>query len=291
MTARIIDGKEISAGIKGELRARVSKLAGIGVTPGLAGIMVGEAPGSLAYVRLKQKACEKLGIHSEMLRLPGDIAESDLIKEIGGLNSDASVHAIFIQLPLPDHIDESEVLAAVSPDKDVDGFHPVNIGRAWTGQAAFVPAAALAVYEILVRSGCNPGGKDVVIVNADDLVGKPLAAILVQGKNKANVTLCDASNPNLASHTRRADILVVSVNKPRFITADMVKDGVVVVDAGSNRVEDTDTGKVRTVGDVDFEAVKEEAEAITPVPGGVGPMLVTMLLANTVTAVERQVSD
>ncbi len=198
------------------------------------------------------------------------------------------MHGVFIQLPLPKHLTASEekALAAILPEKDVDGFHATNVGRAWLGQSAFVPAVAIAMHEILIRSGNNPKDKDVVIVNVDNMVGKPFASILIQDKDnaRANVTLVYPTTPKLADYTRRADVLVVSVNKPKFIKADMVKEGAVVLDFGSNFVEDPVTKKRRSVGDVDFEGVKEKAGAITPVPGGVGPMLVTMLMLNTVNA-------
>ncbi len=286
MTAKILDGRKISAEIREELKGEASRLKGRGIIPGLAGILVGEDPGSTTYVGLKSKACEEIGITEKMCRLPETVSEAELLRNIEKLNKDPQVHGIFIQLPLPKHLSGSEekALAAISPEKDVDGFHAVNVGKAWLGQPAFVPAVAIAMHEMLIRSGYDIKDKEVVIVNVDNMVGKPLASILIQDKEKAraNVTLCYPSTPNLASYTRRADILVVSVNKPKFITGNMVKEGVVVLDFGSNFVEDPVTKKRKTVGDVDFDAVKEKAEAITPVPGGVGPMLVTMLMASTV---------
>ena len=225
-----------------------------------------------------------------MVRLPQDIKEEDLLKEIERLNEDAEVHGIFIQLPMPEHLDENRALNLVLPEKDVDGFHPMNVGKAWMGQEAFLPATPIGIWEILVRTGYSDlKDKEVVIVNVDNLVGKPLASILAQEKVGANVTLCHPSTPNLVAYTRRADVVVVAVDKPKFLTADMVKDGVIAIDFGSNWIDDpsTKSGK-RTVGDIDFDSVKEKAEAITPVPGGVGPMTVTMLLVNTVTAAERQ---
>lgn len=293
MSAKILDGRKISSEIKEELKDRIGKLKEKGVIPGLAGILVGEDPGSVTYINLKEKASGEVGIRSEMVRLPWDIKERELLKEIDLLNSDAKIHGIFIQLPLPKHLDENKVLTTISPDKDVDGFHPMNIGRAWMGQQAFLPATPTGIYEMLLRSGYSDlKGKNMVIVNVDNLVGKPLASILTQGKVGANVTLCHPSTADLSDYTRQADIVVVSVNKPRFITADMVKEGVIAIDFGSTYIEDpaSKTGK-RLVGDIDFDAVKEKAEAITPVPGGVGPMTVTMLLVNTVTAAERQTSD
>ncbi len=286
MPAKILDGRKISAEIREELKGETKRLKERGIIPGLAGILVGEDPGSVTYVGLKSKACEEIGIQELMCHLPETVTEAELFKNLQRLNQDPKVHGIFIQLPLPKHLSgcEDKALAAVLPEKDVDGFHAVNVGKAWLGQSAFLPAVAIAMHEMLIRSGYDLKDKEVVIVNVDNMVGKPLASILVQDKDKAraNVTLCYPSTPNLASYTRRADILVVSVNQPKFITAGMVKEGVVVLDFGGNFVEDPVTKKRKTVGDVDFEAVKEKAEAITPVPGGVGPMLVTMLMVNTV---------
>jgi methylenetetrahydrofolate dehydrogenase (NADP+)/methenyltetrahydrofolate cyclohydrolase len=289
MPGIIIDGRKISAEIKEELKVRVERLRDKGIIPGLAGILVGENADSVTYIKLKEKGSTEVGIYSQIIKLPQDVAERELFQEIMRLNSDAEIHGIFIQLPLPAHLNEGKVLSFIFPDKDVDGLHPVNIGRAWLGQPGFLPATSIGIYELLIRYGYNVKDKRVVIINADNLLGKPLASILVQEKAGANVTLCHPSTPNLASYTRTADILVVSVNKPNFITADMVKKGVLVIDFGANYVEASSTeGKGKLVGDVDFEAVKEKAEAITPVPGGVGPMTVTMLLANTVMAAERQ---
>lgn len=289
MTAKIIDGKAISASIKEELRERLKKLNLLGVTPGLSGVLVGEDPGSANYIRLKEKVSTEIGVSSTMLRLAADITQANLLAEIKRLNTDTSIHGIFLQLPLPEHLDENVALAAVSPDKDVDGFHPINVGKAWLGQSAFIPAGAVAVHEMILRSGFLTNGKDVVIVGVDDLVGKPLASILVQDKNdaRANITLCDPYIENLASYTQRADILVVAANRPQFITGDMVKDGVVVLDAGSNWQQDPITKKNKTIGDVEFDSVGEKAAAISPVPGGVGPMLITMLMSNTIVAAER----
>ncbi len=286
MTAMLLDGRKISAEIREELKGETSKLKERGIVPGLAGILVGEDPGSTTYVGLKSKACEEIGIREAMVHLTETVTDRELLSNIERLNKDPKVHAIFIQLPLPKHLSEEKALAAIIPEKDVDGFHAVNVGRAWLGQPAFVPAVAIAIHEMLIRSGYDLKNKDVVIVNTDSMVGRPLASILVQDKDKAraNVTLCSPSTPDLASYTRRADVLVVSVNKPKFITVDMVKAGAAVVDFGGTFVEDPVTKKRKTVGDVDFEAVKEKAGAITPVPGGVGPMLVTMLMLSTVRA-------
>jgi methylenetetrahydrofolate dehydrogenase (NADP+)/methenyltetrahydrofolate cyclohydrolase len=291
MPAIILDGRKTSTEIREELKGRTKKLAEKGITPCLAGILVGEDPASASYVRLKEKGSEEVGIEARSVRLSEKVSQEELQKTIEQLNQDAKVHGIFIQLPMPGHLDENQALNAVLPEKDVDGFHPMNVGRAWAGQSAFLPATPSGIYEILTRYNCELKGKEVVIVNVDNLVGKPLASILAQEKVGANVTLCQPTTSNLADYTRRADILVVAVDKPRFITADMVKEGVIGVDFGSNWIDDptTKSGK-RTVGDIDFEPVKEKASAITPVPGGIGPMTVTMLLVNTVTAAERQAS-
>ncbi|MBI2850094.1 MAG: bifunctional 5,10-methylene-tetrahydrofolate dehydrogenase/5,10-methylene-tetrahydrofolate cyclohydrolase [Chloroflexi bacterium] len=286
MTATILDGRKISAEIRLELKGEAERLKARGVVPGLAGILVGEDPGSAQYVGYKSKACEETGVKEMMRHLPENVTERELLGTIDQLNKDPNVHAIFIQLPLPKHLNEEKALAAIVPKKDVDGFHAMNVGKAWLGQSAFVPAVAIAMHAMLIRGGYDIKDKEVVIVNVDNMVGKPLASILVQDKDKAraNVTLVYPTTPKLREYTRRADVLVVSVNKPKFITADMVKDGVIVLDFGSTYVEDPVTKKRKNLGDVDFEAVKEKAEAITPVPGGVGPMLVTMLMLSTVQA-------
>jgi methylenetetrahydrofolate dehydrogenase (NADP+)/methenyltetrahydrofolate cyclohydrolase len=293
MTATILDGKKFSAEIRAELKIEAQKLKEKGIVPGLAGVLVGEDPGSATYVGLKSKACEEIGIIEMMRHLPQTASEQELFRTIEELNRDPKVHGIFVQLPLPSHLAnvEGKALAAILPEKDVDGFHSVNVGKAWLGQPAFLPAVVVAMQEMLIRSGYNPEYKNVVIVNVDNMVGKPFASVLIQDRKnaRANVTLCYPTTPDLASYTRRADVLVVSVNKPKFITADMVKEGVVVLDFGGNWVEDPATKKKRTVGDVDFDAVKEKAGAISPVPGGIGPMLVTMLMMNTIQAAKTAV--
>ena len=290
MPGNILDGRKLSTEIREELKGRIAKVKGKGIIPGLAGILVGEDPGSASYIGLKEKASGELGINSRMVRLPQDTKQGDLLNEIEGLNKDRGIHGIFIQLPLPTHLDENKALTTVLPQKDVDGFHPVNVGKAWMGQEAFLPATPAGIWEMLRRYGYSSlKDKEVVIVNVDNLVGKPLASILAQERVGANVTLCQPSTSSLSAYTRRADVVVVAVDRPKFLTADMVKQGVIAIDFGSNWIDDptSKTGK-RTVGDIDFEPVKEKAEAITPVPGGLGPMTVTMLLVNTVTAAERQ---
>ena len=281
----ILDGRKTSAEIREELKQQTGSLREKGIIPGITGILVGDDPGSASYIRLKEKAASELSIRTEMLRLAENTPEPDLLKEIERLNADDGIHGIFIQLPLPEHIDENKALNAVSPDKDVDGFHPTNVGKAWLGQKAFLPATPIGIHELLVRYGYgNLQGKNVVMVSVDNLVGKPLASIWAQEKIGANVTLCHPLTPDLAHYTRQADILVVAVDRVKFITADMVKEGVIAIDFGANYIKDPSGDKEKLVGDLDFDAVKEKAEAITPVPGGVGPMTVTMLMHNTVTA-------
>ncbi len=283
--ATILDGRKISAEIREELKQQAQSLREKGVTPGVAGVLVGERPESVGYLRLKENVAAELGIRMEMLRLAESTAEPDLLGEIERLNADDEIHGIFVQLPLPEHIDENRILGAISPGKDVDGFHPVNVGRAWLGQPVFLPATPMAIHELLVRYGyADLAGKNVVIVNADNLVGKPLASIWAQDRIGANVTLCHPLTPDLVFYTRRADILVVAVNRVKLITADMVGDGVIAIDFGANYVEDPASGRQKLVGDLDFDLVKEKAEAITPVPGGVGPMTVTMLMRSVVAA-------
>jgi methylenetetrahydrofolate dehydrogenase (NADP+)/methenyltetrahydrofolate cyclohydrolase len=276
-----MDGRKVSKEIREELKRRIAVLGKKGVAPVLSGILVGEDPGSLSFVRLKEKGCEDVGIRPLMKKFPEGITQKQVMTEIKRLDDDPDVHGIFVQLPVPRHLDENLILSEVNPEKDVDGFHPLSVGRAWLNQDGFLPAAPLGMMEILRRYRYSVKDKEVVIVNVDALVGKPLASLMV--RDGANVTLCQPDTPNLKRFTIRADILVVSVNRPGFINDQMVKDGVKIIDFGFSYVN----GK--SVGDVDFEAVKEKAGAITPVPGGVGPMTVTMLLANTVNACERQI--
>jgi methylenetetrahydrofolate dehydrogenase (NADP+)/methenyltetrahydrofolate cyclohydrolase len=258
--------------------------------PGLGVILVGEDPASKSYVSAKERACEELGIYSDDNHLPADTTQQDLIALINRMNTDPKINGILVQLPLPKHLDESEVLLAINPDKDVDGFHPTNIGKMVAGQAAFLPCTPHGVIQLLQRSGVKIEGSHVVIVGRSNIVGKPVANMLIQ-KNKggnATVTVCHTRTADLAYHTRQADIIIAAAGRPNTITADMVKDGVVVIDVGVNRIEDKTAKKgYRLVGDVDFEAVKEKASLITPVPGGVGPMTITMLLYNTVESAKK----
>ena len=289
MAATIIDGKAIAAGIKGELRPRVEALVDRGVKPGLVAVLVGENAASQLYVRAKARACEELGMHSEVLQLAQDTPEDRLLHDVAKLNGRADVHGIIVQQPLPAHIRTERAVAAVSPLKDVDCFHPVNVGLLLIGTPRFLPATPAGVQELLLRSGNDPAGKHVVILGRSNIVGKPLAALLVQKGHGGNatVTVCHSGTTDLAAMTRTADILVAAIGRPRFVTKEMVRRGVCVIDVGINRIPDETTkSKTRIVGDVDFDAVKEVAGAISPVPGGVGPMTIAMLLRNAVSAAE-----
>lgn len=292
MEAEIISGTEIAAEIRGELKEEVKELKERrGVTPGLVMVRVGEDPASVSYVSGKSKASEELGIYSETIVLPEDAGEEEVLAKVEELNNDPRFHGILVQLPLPKHIDSDKVLNAIDPRKDVDGFHPVNVGRLLIGEPFFMPCTPHGVQQLLVRSGNSPEGKRVVICGRSNIVGKPLMAILVQKKKGANatVTMCHTGTKDLASVAREADILVAAMGSARAITADMIKEGAVVIDVGVNRIPDaTKKSGFRLVGDTDFEAIKAKAKAITPVPGGVGPMTVTMLMVNTVRAAEMQ---
>lgn len=290
MTADLIEGKVVSAAIRAELRDRIAALQRRGVVPGLAAVLVGEDPASLSYVAGKMEASGELAMHAETLRLPGSTTQTELLEHIATLNANPRVHGIIVQLPLPSHLDAEAATAAVDPDKDADGLHPVNQGRLLRGEPGPRPCTPAGIQSMLRHAGHDPAGKHVVICGRSNLVGKPLAAILMQKAEGANatVTVCHTGTRDLAEHTRRADILVAAMGRPRAITADMVRSGAVVIDVGTNRIDDpTRTRGWRLVGDVDFDAVREKAAAITPVPGGVGPMTVSMLLANTVAAAER----
>ncbi len=285
MTAKIIDGKQIAADMRAELKAEVTKLKEQNIVPGLGVILVGEDPASQSYVTAKERACEDIGIYSDDNRLPADATQQQLIDLVNQMNADPKINGILVQLPLPKHLNESEVLLAISPDKDVDGFHPMNIGKMVAGEKAFLPCTPHGIIKLLQRSGVTIEGAEVVIVGRSNIVGKPIANMLIQKSptGNATVTVCHTRTKDLASHTLRADIVIAAAGRPNTITADMVKDGVVIIDVGVNRVEDaTKKRGYRLTGDVDFEKVMEKASLITPVPGGVGPMTITMLLYNTV---------
>jgi methylenetetrahydrofolate dehydrogenase (NADP+) / methenyltetrahydrofolate cyclohydrolase len=288
--ARIIDGKSIAADLREELKGQVADLTGRGVVPCLAAVLVGDDPASQTYVRNKERSCADVGIQSDVYRLPATTPEADLIALIDELNLKRTVHGILIQLPLPDHIDEGKVLLRVNPDKDVDGFHPVNVGKMVVGQPAFLPCTPHGCKVLLERSGIDPAGKHVVVVGRSNIVGKPFANIMLQKAAGANaiVTVCHTAAEDLSIYTRQADILLVAAGRPNTVTGDMVKEGVVVIDVGMNRIED-DSRKsgFRLVGDVEYDSVEPHASAITPVPGGVGPMTIAMLLYNTVASAQR----
>ena len=292
MTAKLILGKEVSAEIYGELRQRIEALKAKGVTPGLAVVLVGEDPASQVYVRKKGEMCEELGMKSLTVLMPEETTQEQLLAKVAELNADPSIHGFLVQLPLPAHIDEEAVINAIDPSKDVDCFHPSNVGRMLIGNPDFLPATPAGVQQMLVRSGVETAGKHVVVVGRSNIVGKPMAAMMVQkgAGSDSTVTVVHSRTADLAEITRTADILIVAIGRPRFVTADMVKEGAVVIDVGTNRIVDPTHPKgSRLVGDVDFEAVKEKASYITPVPGGVGPMTICMLMANAVRAAERVV--
>ena len=287
MPAQIISGKEVASAIRTELAEAVAKLKDEhGVVPGLATVLVGEDPASVSYVTAKGRACQQIGVNSFQHKLSAQTPEDELLKLVDDLNHDDAVHGILVQLPLPDHIDESKVLYAIDPNKDVDGFHPVNVGRLVIGEERFPPCTPAGIQELIVRSGTPTEGAEVVVVGRSNIVGKPISIMMLQKKTGANatVTICHTRTRDMAAHTRLADILIVAAGKQNAVTADMVKPGATVIDVGVNRIGTTASGKAKLVGDVDFEAVKEVAGKITPVPGGVGPMTITMLLQNTVRA-------
>jgi len=286
MTAELIDGKAIAAQVRADVAVRVKALAERGIQPGLAAVLVGDDPASHVYVGSKQKACAEVGMYSERVELPATASQEDVLREIERLNADPKISGMIVQLPVPDHISELALQMAVAPEKDVDCLGPTNVGLLARGQATLLPATPYGVVELLVRSNIPIEGQDVVIVGRSGLVGMPLAIMLAQKNPRANatVTICHTRTRDIGEQARRADILVVAAGKPKAVTADMVKPGAVVIDVGINRTDDG------LVGDVDFEGAKEVAGAITPVPGGVGPMTVAMLLVNTVTAAEALAS-
>ncbi len=287
MSAQIISGKDIANEIRGELTTEVARLKDeASVTPGLATVLVGDDPASQMYVGMKNKAAAAMGIHSRQITLPADTPEDELLGVVAGLNADADIHGILVQSPLPDHINEGRIVEAIDPSKDVDGLHPLNVGRIATdSDDFFAPCTPAGVIEMLTRNGHDPAGKHVVVVGRSNLVGRPLSSLLMRkapGGN-ATVTVCHSRTPDLGAMTRTADILVVAMGRPETITADMVASGAVVIDVGTNRVDDETREKgYRVCGDVLFDEVSEVAAAISPVPGGVGPMTITMLLSNTV---------
>ncbi len=288
MTAKILDGKALAEEIRGEVATGVVEMQQKhGITPGLAAVLVGDDPASAIYVRNKRRACDEVGMFSDSILLPVDSTDKQVLATVQSLNNDPRFHGILVQLPLPPQIDERLIIESLDPDKDVDGLHPFNVGKLVQGRADFVPGTPAGIQQILLRNGHDPEGANVVVCGRSDIVGKPMALLLMQRADGANatVTVCHTSTKNMAEITRQADILVVAIGRPNAIAADMVKEGAVVIDVGINRVDDESRKRgYRLVGDVDFEAVSEKAAAITPVPGGVGPMTIAMLLVNTLTA-------
>ena len=291
MPARIIDGRAIADEMRSELAPEIQALVAKGVTPGLSVVLVGENPASRSYVRMKGKACEKAGIASDTIELPADTAENDLIEILDRLNADPRVHGILVQLPLPDHIDERRTLFRILPEKDVDGFHPVNVGKIASGDlTGFRPATPYGVQQMLIRSGVEIEGAHVVILGRSNIVGRPMASLLLHKGAGANatVTVCHSRTRNLPEIVRTGDILIAAMGRAGYVIADMIKPGAVVIDVGQNRIDDPRAERgYRFVGDVDFQGAREVASAITPVPGGVGPMTITMLLYNTVQAAKQ----
>lgn len=285
MSARILDGNALSADVRTTLAQRATALKARGITPCLVVILVGDNPASAVYVRNKVAACERAGIRSQRIDYAADSDPQVVLAKIAELNADTDVHGILLQLPLPPQFDERAMLVAISVDKDVDGFHAQNIGRLSQGQRAFFPCTPHGVMKLLAAGGIEVSGADAVVVGRSNIVGKPMAMLLT--KADATVTVCHSKTRDLAAHTRRADILIVAIGRPRVITADMVKPGAAVIDVGMNRVPAGQPDEGKLCGDVDFDAVRKVAGAITPVPGGVGPMTITMLLANTLEAAER----
>ena len=288
MPAELIDGVAIARRLRDQVARDTAELAGKGVTPGLTVILVGDDPASAVYVRAKAKASLEAGIDGVTIRLPASTSEEDLLDRVDALNADPRVHGILVQMPLPKHMDSSRVIRRIAPEKDVDGFHPVNVGKLLIGERdGFVPCTPAGVQELLVECGVETKGKECVVIGRSNIVGKPMAALLIQdgpGGN-ATVTVCHSRTRDLAEHTRRADIVVAAAGRPKLLTRDMVKPGAVVIDVGINRLDDASVERgYRLVGDVDFEGVRDVASLITPVPGGVGPMTIALLLRNTVRA-------
>ncbi len=287
MTAQIISGIEIAKQIREELKQEIAGLkAKHNLVPGLATVLVGEDPASQVYVGQKERTSKDLGVYSERYDLPSKTTQQELLALIDKLNKSPKIHGILVQLPLPNHLNEEEILYSIDPKKDVDGFHPVNLGKLMIGEPDYLPCTPHGIQQLLMRSGVKIEGAEVVVVGRSNIVGKPIANMLLQKAEGANatVTVCHTRTRDIAFHTRRADILIVAAGKAKAITADMVKEGVVVIDVGVNQIGTTKDGKRILCGDVDYDAVKEKAKAITPVPGGVGPMTITMLMLNTVKA-------
>ncbi|MBS7260386.1 MAG: bifunctional methylenetetrahydrofolate dehydrogenase/methenyltetrahydrofolate cyclohydrolase FolD [Treponema sp.] len=288
--ATIIDGKQIAADTRAEVAERTAKLKEKGITPCLAVILVGENPASVSYVTGKRKALAECGMEDRSLDLPETTTEAELLDLIAKLNADDSVHGILVQLPLPKHIDEEKVLLAIDPAKDVDGFHPVNVGNMVIGKKAFLPCTPHGIIVLLQKMGIETSGKHAVVIGRSNIVGKPVSLLLARRDTNCTVTMCHTGTKNMAEIVKQADIIVAASGHPNTVTADMVKDGAVVIDVGVNRIPDaTKKSGFRLVGDVDFEAIKEKASFITPVPGGVGPMTIAMLMVNTLESAEGRI--
>lgn len=289
MSATIIDGKQIAADTRAEVAAKTAELKAKGIVPCLAVILVGENPASVSYVTGKQKALAECGMKDESVHLPENTSEEELLALIHKLNKDDTVHGILVQLPLPKHINEEKVLLAIDPEKDVDGFHPVNVGNMMIGKKAFLPCTPHGIIVLLEKMGIETKGKHAVVIGRSNIVGKPVSILLARRETNCTVTICHTGTPDIGAFTKQADIIVAASGHPNTVTADMVKDGAVVIDVGVNRIPDsTKKSGFRLVGDVDFEAIKEKASFITPVPGGVGPMTIAMLMANTLESAENR---
>ena len=290
MPAELIDGRAIAKKVRADVAERAKKLLARGVRPGLAVVLVGDDPASAVYTSAKAKAAEEAGFYSLNLRLPADTSQADLLSRVDALNSDPKIHGILVQMPLPKQIDPDTVIRRINPSKDVDGFHPVNVGKMLIGERdGFIPCTPAGIQVLLKESGVKTPGKDCVVIGRSNIVGKPMAALMMQDNENANctVTVCHRHTADLKAHIRAADILIVAAGRPRIVTGDMVKPGAVVIDVGTNRVADPESKSgTRLRGDVDFESVREVASKITPVPGGVGPMTIAMLMSNTVRAAE-----
>ena len=290
MPAELIDGRAIAKKVRADVAERARKLAARGVTPGLAVVLVGDDPASAVYVSAKGKATEEAGMYSLTVRLDADTSQEELLARVEALNADPRIHGILVQMPLPKQIDPDAIIRAIDPAKDVDGFHPVNVGKMLVGALdGFIPCTPAGIQVLLKESGVKTPGKNCVVIGRSNIVGKPMAALMMQDRENANctVTVCHRHTTDLRAHTLEADILIVAAGRPRIVTADMVKRGAVVIDVGTNRVADPKAkGGTKLQGDVDFESVREVASKITPVPGGVGPMTIAMLMANTVRAAE-----
>ena len=286
---KLIDGKQLAQNLRGEIAAGVERLkAEKGVTPGLAVILVGDNPASVSYVTAKEKACAEAGMLSREIRLPAETTEADLVALVGELNDDPAIHGILVQLPVPKHISDKAVIDAIAPEKDVDGFTPVNVGRMMIGEQCFLPCTPHGIIKLIEFSGMDVRGRHAVVIGRSNIVGKPVAALLSRKETNATVTLCHTGTPDVGKFTREADVVVVAAGRPNTLTGDMLKPGAVVIDVGVNRVPDATKPKgFRLVGDADFESCAKVAGAITPVPGGVGPMTITMLLWNTLESARR----